>query len=199
MERRSVFTVLQTAPSGGSAGAAEPPSALPDNSDGQAAGTAGLTGTVARIQAFNGTTYQRLRTNGAAVLAGVTQPFGLLAAPPGNWSANHAPAANTRATISKAAGAAGVRHICTSITAAFNALTTAAEAFGQLNLRDGATGAGTILWAISLHAIPAGTTGIALSGLAIVGSAATAMTLEFVAAGGADTIESVALTGYSTV
>ena len=36
-----------------------------------------------------------------------------------------------------------------------------------------------------------------LAGLNIVGSANTAMTLEFAAAGGANTVESVAMTGYS--
>jgi len=39
-------------------------------------------------------------------------------------------------------------------------------------------------------------TGVSLSNLNIVGTAATAMTLEFAAAGGASTFESVALTGY---
>lgn len=194
MERRTVFTLLNDATAG-----LITPASLPDSSDNQAAGTSGLQGTVSRLTAFDGTTFDRLRTNAAAVIAGATQGTALLVASPGAWSVNHVPAANTKATITKAAGAAGVRHVCTSITALLNALTTATEGVVQLNLRDGLTGAGTILWSAMLHAIPAGTTGIAISGLAIFGSAATAMTLEFVAAGGADTTESVALTGYSTV
>lgn len=116
----------------------------------------------------------------------------------GEWAINHTPAANTQATITRAAGAAGVRHVCRSITVSLIGLAAAAEATVLVNLRDGATGAGTILWSTRL--LVTGTTGsetgVTLAGLNIVGSAATAMTLEFAAAGGANTFESVAMTGF---
>lgn len=169
------------------------------SADAASAATPGILGGAHFGFAYNGTSFDRVRTNAAAVIAGTTQPAAQLTALPGEWSVNHTPVANTQATASKAAGAAGVRHVCRSISAMLNALTAAAETTVLLNLRDGATGAGTILWSLRLHAIPAGTTGIAISNLNIFGSAATAMTLEFAAAGGANTFESVSMSGYSTV
>lgn len=162
----------------------------------------GATGNLASLSyalAFNGASFDRVRSASAATQSASTQTGVLAVAAVGNWSINHTPTSNTQATITRAAGAAGVRHIATSISATLNALTAATETTVLLNLRDGATGAGTILWSVRLHAIPAGTTGIAIGGLSIVGSAATAMTLEFAAAGGSNTFESVALTGYDTV
>lgn len=171
-----------------------------DNADAVATSTLGHLQILAHTYAFNGTTFDRVRTNSAATLSGTTQPFAVLSAPPGEWSINHTPAANTQATITRAAGAAGVRHVCRSITASIIGLAASAETTVIVSLRDGASGAGTILWSTQL--LVAGTTGtqagVSLSGLNIVGSAATAMTLEFAAAGGASTLESVALTGYDT-
>ena len=113
---------------------------------------------------------------------------------PDEWATQHQPAANTQATIARAADA-GKRHRCTSVTASLGG--SAAAASGVLNLRDGATGAGTILWSCRLAA-PAGATATATLGdLNIIGSLNTAMTLEFAGAGGANTFETVAMTGYS--
>lgn len=143
----------------------------------------------------------RIRTNGATNLSAATQAQAIMSAQPGEWAVNHVPAANTKATITQAAGGAGVRHVCRSITATVVGLAAAAEAVVVVQLRDGATGAGTVLWSTNL--LITGTTGsqvgVTLPGLNIVGSDDTAMTLEFVGAGGASTYESVALTGYSTV
>lgn len=123
----------------------------------------------------------------------VVRPWGA-----GDWTALHVPAVNTKATISKAAGAAGVRHVCTGLTVVLAGDTTAPAA-AQLTvaLRDGGTGAGTILWQaiITLPAVAGAMNGITRSGLNIRGSAATAMTLEFSAAGGANTFESVSFEG----
>ena len=115
------------------------------------------------------------------------------------WDETHTPAVNTAATASKAAGGAGVRHVCTSILAVFAAGTTApAVAMKTLQLRDGATGAGTVVWSatVGVEATAGRNTVIQLSGLNIVGSSNTAMTLEFDAAGGANTFQSVAIHGY---
>src|SRR5690242_9481224 len=71
----------------------------------------------------------------------------LLYAPYATWSVVHAPAANNQATASKAAGAAGVRHVCTGITATLAAGASAPTAVNvNVAVRDGATGAGTVLW-----------------------------------------------------
>ena len=114
------------------------------------------------------------------------------------WSAHHVPAANTQATATRAAGAAGVRNVCTWLTVKLVGGTTAPSAFtGTVSLIDGAAGGTTYLWraSISLPATAGADNGIALSGLWIPGTAATAMTLEFSAAGGANTLESVSFGG----
>lgn len=126
---------------------------------------------------------------------------GKIVQPVQQWSASHAPAANTKATASQVA-VVGKRHFCRSIAATIAAGATAPTAGTvTLTLRDGATGAGTILWQVTLGvtATAGATTTFALSGLCIAGSTNTAMTLEFSAAGGANTLESVSMTGFDTV
>lgn len=117
---------------------------------------------------------------------------------PYEWSVKHTPAANTVATISKAA-VATQRHVCTGFTASVASDGTVTPANLLVTLRDGATGAGTILQAISLSLIAtAGTSAVyGVSGLNIIGTLNTAMTIEFAAAGGANTYENVSMTGYS--
>lgn len=115
------------------------------------------------------------------------------------WSIPHTPAVATRATITRAAGGAGVRHVCKAITATLAVAAADVGVAGVLvNLRDGATGAGTILWSKRLAVVAAG--GIAdvnITGLNIAGSPNTAMTLEFAAAPGAASFEDVTLGGIS--
>lgn len=114
------------------------------------------------------------------------------------FAIQHTPAANTQATIAQAAAGGHRRNIARSITVTFSNNASGAAAVGTVfNLRDGATGAGTILWSgtIWLPATPGASESIALSDLDIVGSENTAMTLEAAAGGGANTVQSVALTG----
>lgn len=130
-----------------------------------------------------------------------TKSASLQVAMPGTWSVTHAPATNVRATISRAAGGASVRHICTAITATLIAPAATESSVVQLNLRDGATGAGTILKSFTLQvggaaSVSADRAIIQLSGLQCFGALNTAMTLEFSAAGGAGTFESVSMEGY---
>lgn len=166
----------------------------PDNADAQAALTQGLQAAIARMQAWNGATWDRLRTNSASVLSGATQSQGLLVAKPGEWAIQHTPAAATQATITRAAGGAGVRHVCRSITCSIVAI--AAQGQIIVNLRDGATGAGTILWSAQFALLAGTSDRITLGDLNIVGSANTAMTLEVAAAPAATNFASVSLTGY---
>lgn len=116
---------------------------------------------------------------------------------PGNWFVNAQATAGTP-SASKAAGAAGIRHVCNSVSIA-----VAAGATPQLpiiiNLRDGATGAGTILQTWALAALAGSASVVNISGLNIVGSAATAMTLEFAGATSATVVGSVNLSGYDCV
>jgi len=119
--------------------------------------------------------------------------------PASTWFQTNTPATNTQATTSKAAGGGTVRHVATSVTWCFATDTAAGAGPFNINLRDGATGAGTIMrtWIVDLPAIE-NSQCQDLSGLNMTGSANTAMTLEFSAAGGAATVETVSFTGYST-
>lgn len=117
-----------------------------------------------------------------------------------SWSVVHAPAANTQATASKAAGGANVRHICTGILATFVAGAVAPTAVQvTVVVRDGATGSGTIIWT-GVMALPAvagqSAAPIMHDDLTLVGTLNTAMTVEFIAAGGANTVEAVSIQGY---
>lgn len=162
--------------------------------DAQTVGYAGVVGLM-----LNGASFDRFRSSSASNVSGTTQPYSLAVALPGEWTVTHTPASNTQATASKAAGGAGVRHVCRSITASLYG-TGGGVAPLQLNLRDGATGAGTIKTSYYLGTTAANAVDrLALSDLNIVGSANTAMTLEFAAAGGANTLETVSMSGYSTV
>lgn len=117
---------------------------------------------------------------------------------PAQWAIQHSPAANTRATISRAAGGANIRHVCTSVSAVL-ANVAAGGATVRLNLRDGATGAGTILqsWLMSFAGLAIGRYELTLPGVNFGGSPNTAMTLEFDVAPGATNFETVSLGGYT--
>ena len=116
-------------------------------------------------------------------------------------TAVHEPAAAAQATITVAAiGAtdnlpAGRRYRCHMICASLSAAGTASGIM-TVYLRDGATGAGAVLFAATLSVPVNGCAAICLSDLNIAGSQNTAMTLEFAAAGAAATVEKVTL-GYS--
>lgn len=117
---------------------------------------------------------------------------------PMEWAINHVPAVNTKATISKAL-ATGKCNVCTGINVTVSAGTAAPTAVVLTwQLRDGATGAGTVLLSGSLgiEATAGRTTVLTWDSLSIKGTTGTAMTLEFTAAGGANTFESVSMTGY---
>jgi hypothetical protein len=110
----------------------------------------------------------------------------------------HEPAVNTVATITQASAGAGKRNVCTGITVTLASDGTAPAAVQVfVRLRDGASGAGTVVWStvISLPAVAGAMVNITRSNIWIEGSQATAMTLEFSAAGGANTIESVSMEG----
>lgn len=107
-----------------------------------------------------------------------------LEAMPSQWIAQSNPASGSQATASIAAEA-GVRHVaqCVGWSAAASGIVTAAQ--GTVILRDGATGAGTVLQPWAIAHIAAGAAGIQtvaptyLCGLSLTGTTNTAMTLEF--------------------
>jgi hypothetical protein len=146
---------------------------------------------------FNGSTFDRqdgvsATNNTATTSVGVSYNT-----PLSTWSVTDTDAGATQSTASKAAGGGTVRHVATSITVCRGDTVVAAPALAHL--RDGATGAGTIIrsWVIGVSAINESKCE-SLSGLNMTGSANTAMTIEFVAAGSATSTSTVSLTGYST-
>lgn len=114
------------------------------------------------------------------------------------WDVQHLPAANTQATATRASAGTGVRNVCTGFTVAISGGTTAPSAV-QLSVAviDGSTGGGTYLWRSTIALPPAAgaISAFVRSDTWLVGTAATAMTIEFSAAGGANTIESVTMEG----
>lgn len=117
-----------------------------------------------------------------------------MASPTATWCVNHTPAAAAKATISQGAAGAGVRHVITTYSACFAAGATAGPV-QTFTIRDGATGAGTVLWSGALAA-PVNDSTCTTGSLYKVGTAATAATIEFGAAGAAATIETVSMCGY---
>ena len=110
------------------------------------------------------------------------------------WAIQHQPAAATAATISQAADTNG-RHVARFITICLSAV--AAQTTLVYNLRDGASGAGTIVWSARL----AGTAGAGhciTAEVRIIGTKNTAMTLESAAAPAATNFATVSLNGYTS-
>lgn len=148
---------------------------------------------------FDGSNYGRIRSNSAANMTATTQQWQLGVTSPGEWVVTHFPATGNQATASKSAGAAGVRHVARSITACLAGAANATLGNANtLQLRDGASGAGTVVWS-SLIMNAANTSNcVFFPDINIIGSAATAMTIEFAAANAASSQATVTLTGYST-
>lgn len=105
----------------------------------------------------------------------------------GTWKAFHVPAVTTAPTATQAAGAAGVKNVLLGFTFALSAVAAQAINTVYITLRDGATGAGTILaqWPVIAAITTQYTYG--LSGLYVPGTAATAMTMEMTNQAGAVT------------
>lgn len=117
------------------------------------------------------------------------------------WEQHHFPAANNKATCTQGSPGTGLRNVVDTITAVIcgsgSSAPTATSV--QWNLIDGASG-GTNYLDGSVLGVPA-VAGFAANGVAKSGgwkpcSAATATTIEFTAAGGANTIESVIMCGH---
>jgi hypothetical protein len=122
---------------------------------------------------------------------------GIMAERGPRWSTTNNPAAGTQASASRAAGGPSVRHVADCVTASATASTAPAATNLGLNLRDGASGAGTIIWLTQIAAAATAATHaiVTICGLNLIGTANTAMTLEF-SAGLTNEFEAVTLTGY---
>jgi hypothetical protein len=174
----------------------EPLKTATDASDGQASAGAVLLLVQPRPLIYDASAdaWSRQRSASAATQGATTSRTGVpVAVKGGCWGIVHEPAAAVQATITRAAGGAGVRHVATGITVC---LAAAAAATGPIKVRllDGAT----TLWVGALSAPVSGVAVIALDDLSLVGTANTAMTLQFDGAGAAGSLETVSLSGYST-
>lgn len=107
------------------------------------------------------------------------------------WSVKNTSGAAGTAVATKTAGAAGVKHVCYGICASVAA---GAAAQGPLTIQilDGAT---SIFEAV-VSAPANQSTQIALTGLFLVGTAATLMTLQFTSGGATNTLQSCTLIGF---
>lgn len=147
---------------------------------------------------FNGTTFDRQDSASATNNTAVSTLGVAYSTPLSTWSATSTTiAAVTQTSVSKAVGGGTVRHVATGVTLCYS--DSAIAGVSQVNLRDGATGAGTIIrsWLIAVP-VAGDSQCENLSGLNMTGSANTAMTLEFGAATAATSSKTVTLTGYST-
>jgi hypothetical protein len=146
---------------------------------------------------FNGSTFDRQRgvsatNNTATTTTGVAYSTQL-----STWVVTNTQSGAVQATVSKAAGGTTVRHVATDVTICRGDTAVAAPVL--VHLRNGASGVGTILrsWVIGISTANESKCEN-VTGLNITGSANTAMTLEFAAAGSATSISTVTLAGYST-
>jgi hypothetical protein len=153
---------------------------------------------------YNGSTYDRARTadltnyNTAGTLTAANSIGAVLTEKGSRWSVIHNPAAGSQATAS-IASEASVRHVVDCIS--FSAASTTAPVLTALtvNVRDGASGAGTIIWTNQVVISAATGQNVApvnFCGLNLVGTTATAMTVEF-SASLANLIESVSISGFN--
>ncbi|MFH1010992.1 MAG: hypothetical protein V1784_07140 [bacterium] len=161
---------------------------------------------IARIQSTQG--YQALKTSalfirlvravvgaGSALVVSVSGAETILSIENG-WQMSDQPAVATQATVTRVA-AVGIRHALTSLQAIVSAAAGAAVVPTLIYIRDGATGAGAILWAGSLAAAVSTTEEFAINFTQpIIGTAGNAMCIEFAVAGAAGSQETIAGQGY---
>ena len=88
-------------------------------------------------------------------------------------------ATGVQATVSVAAGAAGVRNVLTGFSFNTSAITSLAISTVGCNVIDGATGGTTLLHRGVLTITSVGSQALSMSSLSVAGTAATAMTIEF--------------------
>lgn len=155
---------------------------------------------------FNGTTWDRRRNASLADFPASSTTTGrnsigaAIAEKGSRWSVVSAPAAASAASASIALESS-VRHVadCVSFSATASAAITTQS--WTLVIRDGATGAGTVIWEYLVNPVSTGTgaqsvQAHSICGLNLVGTTGTAMTAEF-SAGVANVSQAVSLSGYN--
>jgi hypothetical protein len=111
------------------------------------------------------------------------------------WSALSTPVAGTQASIVIPASTAGNAHVLTAYAVNIAAIAAPAATLLTLQILDGAT----VIWqeVIAVQAA-VGTQRLTMSGLCLVGSVNTSMTIQ-ISAGLASTTESISVNGYDII
>jgi hypothetical protein len=134
---------------------------------------------------LNNATYDRARSASAANLALLSGTGIALTTGPGVTAINHNPAAGAQATIGRIAQGGVIRNVCKAVGFGFSSQAVlGGVSTVTFNLRDGGTGAGTILysWTYDLPAAIIAPFGEMFTLPDVFGTANTAMTLESSAA-----------------
>lgn len=162
-----------------------------DNTDAIAPGIGNLA-VYAHNALFNGTTWDRMRAANGSQMSRTVQTPGLgYIARAAEWNSVNAPAANVQATVTRAAGGAGVYHVLTGFQGAY----VGAPAAGIIQNVQILFGAALQL---ALYIAGPGTQGtVGFTGLNIIAPVNTSVTVQFSAAGGAGVSEVVSMQGYS--
>ena len=116
----------------------------------------------------------------------------------GHWSKSHVPAVGVAATITQPAPGPGYKNVVRNLTAILAGGTSAPTAVNvSVSVINGTTATTDFLWRATLScAATAGVVnGVSPNPLMLVGTDNTATTIEFSAAGGANTFESVTMSG----
>jgi hypothetical protein len=143
------------------------------------------------------------RTGMTPIVVQVARPDGTITSldvdPDDCWTAEHTPAVNTKATCVKAA-TADKRHVCTGITVSLAAGAVAPTAVQlSVSLIEDAGGTPTTRWSavLALQAVAGDRCGVTRPCYIPATAVNKSLTLEFSAAGGANTYESVAMEGIT--
>lgn len=111
------------------------------------------------------------------------------------WTAFHAPAAAVRAFATIAIPPAGTIRVLDAFVATLSCVAVSAEM--ELQIRAGATGAGTLIWQMGMNGAAGQNVRIHMNGLNLLGLAATAFTIEFLAAPAAGNFQRVNMSGFN--
>ena len=109
------------------------------------------------------------------------------------WSKEAHPAAAGTPSVTQAAASDPLRNVCKSVSVSIACAGTAQTPIRAF-LRDGASGAGTILWSACLAAVAGAAFSVSAKGV-WAGTAGTAMTLEFEGALATGVLGCVAMEG----
>lgn len=146
---------------------------------------------------FNGTTWDRYRTASVTNFALANSIGARITERGGRWSMTNSPAGGVQAVATKAAGAAGVKHVLDTVCFGAQSSAAVVAVVNSVAVLDGATE----LWRWSAPAVVAAAAGayinppFCVSGLQLIGTAATAMTVQYNAAT-AGVNQTVSATGY---